>query len=330
MSRLDIYNKIIILAMIVAMTSGCRDTTPPLTISFEKKTSLPGNGRASAVSFAVNGLGYVLLGRNAANVQLTDCWEYNPAQDKWQEKSSFPGKARVKATATVLNGKAYVGLGHNNNIGVYNDTSNLRDYYAYEPETDSWTRLADFPSNYADACISFAYNNVVYVGIGFSEATYGSEMWKYLPEENKWVRLNDFPGWQRFGSVVCSNDRHIYFGTGYRTGNKNDWWEYHPQSDTWTKLQSMPDKGRVNAAALCINNRFFVSTGRHFGGTLTGGHVKSDLMEYSPSTDAWYKRGEIPDGGRENAIGFVINGTGYIGFGENDERVLNDFWSFNP
>ena len=61
MSRLDIYNKIIILAMIVAMTSGCRDTTPPLTISFEKKTSLPGNGRASAVSFAVNGLGYVLL-----------------------------------------------------------------------------------------------------------------------------------------------------------------------------------------------------------------------------------------------------------------------------
>ena len=330
MHRADLYIKFIILLMIVIQASGCDVDSPQLTITFEKKTSLPGNGRASAVAFAVNGKGYVALGRNAANVQLNDCWEYDPLGDSWQEKSSFPGMARVKASAAVLNGKAYLGLGHNNNVGVYNDTSNLRDFWEYVPQTDKWTRLADFPSNYSNACISFVSDNAIYVGIGFSEATYGSELWKYQPEENKWFRLNDFSGWQRFGSVVCSNQSHIYFGTGYRTGNKNDWWEYHPQSDTWTKLQPMPDKGRVNAVALCVNNRYFVATGRHFGGNLTGGHVKSDLMEYGSSNDAWHKRGEIPEGNRENAVGFVIDGQGYIGFGENDERVLNDFWSFKP
>jgi len=31
----------------------------------------------------------------------------------------------------------------------------------------------------------------------------------------------------------------------------------------------MPDNGRENAVALSINDRFFITTGRQFGGTLT-------------------------------------------------------------
>lgn len=81
---------------------------------------------------------------------------------------------------------------------------------------------------------------------------------------------------------------------------------------------------------MSIGNRYFVATGRHFAGNLTGGHLKDDVVEYDAGKNVWYLRGVLPGGGRENAISFVINGKGYIGFGENDEGVLNDLWSFEP
>ena len=327
--RITNFQWITLLAIII-LSAGCERNSPVQIIPFEKKSSMPGSGRASAVSFAVNGKGYVALGRNAANVQLNDCWEYDPATDSWRQKSAFPGIPRVKATAAVLNGKAYIGLGHNNSIGVYNAESLLRDFWEYNPENDSWRRLADFPSNFSVACVSFVQNEVLYVGHGFSEAGFGGELWSYQPEKDKWIRLNDFKRKKRFGSVACSNGLQTFFGTGFQNGNWNDWWEYNPTTDSWTELKPMPDKGRVNGVALSVNHRFFVAAGRHFGGNLTGGHVKSDLLEYDAAKNKWYKRGDISGGGRENAVAFTIDGKGYIGFGENDEKVLNDFWSFKP
>lgn len=330
MKRSDIYFSLLILSLSAALTAGCDVDSPEATISFEKKSSMPGNGRASAVAFAVGSKGYVALGRNANHKQLNNCWEYNPSTDTWKQKSSFPGIPRVKATAVVLNSKAYIGLGHNNDSAVYNPASCLRDFWEYTPATDTWRQLTDFPSNFTDACTAFAHNNEIYVGNGFSESGYGGQLWKYLPQENKWIRLNDFIGKSRFGGVVCSDDKRILFGTGFRIGNRNDWWEYRPQSDSWAELQAMPDNGRVNAVALAVGNRYFVATGRHFGGNIGRGHVKSDLQEYNPDTDSWRKAGELPVGARENAVAFVIDGCGYIGLGENDEKVLNDFWSFKP
>jgi len=92
----------------------------------------------------------------------------------------------------------------------------------------------------------------------------------------------------------------------------------------------MPDNGRVNALSLIVNNRIFVTTGRNFAGNYTGGGVRSDILEYNSTKGVWYKRGSIPEGARENAVAFTIDGKAYIGLGENDTRILDDFWSFEP
>ena len=80
---------------------------------YEVITSLPGNGRSAAVAFAINGKGYVALGRDSLGIALNDCWEFDPQTNLWSQKDSFPGTPRVKAMATVVNGKAYVGLRNN-------------------------------------------------------------------------------------------------------------------------------------------------------------------------------------------------------------------------
>lgn len=321
----------VFLSVLFSACDGYAVDSPYPDISFQKKATLPSNGRSSAVGFAIDGKGYIALGRTATRSgALKDCWQYDPVLDSWTKKASFPGKARVKAMAATVNGKAYVGLGFDISYSVYDNRALLKDFWCYDPQTDTWVQKADLPSNFTDACVSFVHNNIIYIGSGFDGHGFNKEFWKYIPEQNEWVRLNNFPGPVRAGSVICTNGEQVFFGTGYNTYNQADWWEYFPATDSWKQLRRMPDNGRENAVALNINNRYFVATGRVFAGNLTGGGVYSDILEYDATRNVWYKRGNIPSGNRENAIAFTIDGKGYIGFGENDTTILNDFWSFEP
>lgn len=325
-------SKIVLYILLASTCLSCHDATdsPYPPISFQKIATMPGIGRASAVAFAANGKGYVTLGRDDNPTDsLKECWQYDPSSDSWSKKTIFPGVSRVKAMAAVVNGKAYIGLGYKPYVSTYVN-GNYKDLWMYDPALNTWTQKANFPSTATDACVSFVLNNCIYVGEGFNQDDFTNEFWKYDTEFNTWSRLNDFPGDFRAGATMCADNTHIYFGTGYRTGNYNDWWEYYPATDSWIQRKTMPDNGRVNAVSININHRFFVSTGRHFGGNLTGGHLISDIVEYDPTRNVWYKRGNIPNGGRENAISFIINGKGYIGQGENDSKILNDFFSFEP
>lgn len=292
---------------------------------------MPGNGRSSAVSFSINGLGYIALGRDSLKNTLTDCWAFDPVNNKWTSRKTFPGFPRVKAIAAVSNGKAYVGLGFNPNYGVYTDTiAYLNDFWMYDPVLDYWSPKANFPGTERDGCVAFEYKNEIFVGAGFNGYGFGREFWKYNPATDKWTEVPDFVELPRTCSVACTDGEHVYYGTGYNTFNNNDWWEYFPETGSWKMLKPMPDAGRETAVSFSLQHRFFVSTGRQFGGNFIGGFLKADIMEYDAIKNVWYNRGNVPNGGRENALVFILNDKAYIGFGENDNTVLNDLWSFEP
>ncbi|MEI6555046.1 MAG: hypothetical protein WCL70_05630 [Paludibacter sp.] len=325
--------------LFILILTGCMGNlseSPYPDITFTPKSVMPGIGRASAVGFAIDGKGYVALGRTGIyGPQLKDCWEFNPDSDKWSQKAVFPGKARVKAVGVGLNGKGFVGMGFDIKYAFYVDTAHLKDFWCFDPKLNTWTRKADYPSKYTDACISMVYKNEIYVGFGFDGWGFSRYFFKYNPENDIWIELNGFPGPERVGGVMCTDGERVFFGTGFNTYNQNDWWEYFPATDTWKELLRMPDTGRENGLSISIKDknsksRYFVTTGRRFAGEMTGGGVKSDIMEYDPIRTAWYKRGDIPNGGRENALIFAINGKGYVGFGENSNTVYNDFWCFEP
>ena len=338
--RTMIFKKKWLLLFLIACTqlfTSCTNNAadspyPPL--QFTKVTEMPGSGRASAIAFSINGKGYIALGRDALGNTLKDCWEFNPQLDTvWNKKTEFPGIARVKAMAAVVNGKAYIGLGYDpsKTNGMDNVLGSLKDFWTFDPtRIDSWTKNADYPSTATDACVTFVHNSDIYVAAGFNGLGFTNEVWKYNTLNDSWLRIKDFPGVHRAVAIACADSAHIYFGTGYKTMSLNDWWEYEPSTDSWTQKKPMPDSGRGNAVAFTINNRYFVATGRHFGGDLTGGHVKSDIMEYDPQRNVWYNRGDLPASGRENAMVFVLNGKGYIGLGENNTNLLNDLWCFIP
>ena len=327
------YNHILFFLLFsIFIFQACDDPDVGLykPIIFEQKSGFPGSGRASAVAFAINGKGYVTLGRVNSNSKdtLTYLWEYTPETDSWTKKKSFPGKSRVKGIAAVVNGKAYVGLGFAGNAVVFSEF--LGDFWSYNPLINEWTALAGFPGNDTDGCFCFVLDNQIYVGSGYSHLSMNKNLWSYNTMTNTWKQLNDLTGDARFGSIGCSDGIRAYYGTGFKAVNMNDWWEYNLLEDKWKKRRSMPDKGRVNGIALSVSNRFFATTGRYFNGMYNGGKVLSDIYEYDPDKNKWHNRGEVPGGGRENAVSFVIGSKVYIGFGENDTTVLNDMYSFEP
>lgn len=321
--------KLYFVALIIFSVSGCDEVTSPYPeIIPEAKKEAPDVAIACGTAFTIDNTAYITLGRKASYRGLsTDCYAYNPEEDTWTPRSDFPGAARVFPVSAVVDGKAYVGLGYNYK-GVYNDSAYMRDFWMYDPVDDSWSRKADFPAFSSNHAASFVYNDEIYVIHGFGSDAFNRRCWKYAPNTNEWTQLADFPGYPRTSAVVCTDGSRIFSGTGYGTWNENDWWEYYPDSDQWRKKKKMPDSGRINALAFSLNNRFFVATGRFFAGAHTGGHLKSDIMEYDAGKNVWYHRGDIP--ARENAVCFIINNRVYIAFGENEDNILSDVWSFQP
>ena len=314
------------------------EPSPYNEIEFEKEAPHPNGGRSTAVSFVINDTAYIALGRHAQfDGSLKDCWAYYPETNTWLQKQDFPGKPRVNANAEVVNNKAYVGLGYNpDEAWLYTSSNYLNDWWMYDAITNSWTQKANLPiietdkAPFTSGCVSFVYNNEIYVGAGFNGYSFSSRFWKYNPAADKWTQLNDFTGHTRATATATTNTEKCFLGTGYNTNTLNDWWEYIAASDKWTKRKNMPDKGRINALSFSFDSRIYVATGRRFGGDQTTGKLYSDVLEYDYNKDVWYRRGNIPQGNRENAICFIVKNKVYIGFGENDKTLFNDLWSFNP
>lgn len=329
--NLQLISKLIAFLLCVSLLSvSCDffDDAPYPDVKFEQKSSFPDGGRSSAVSFVINDKAYVALGRS--DVLKNDCFQYDPEKDKWKKVASFPGIPRVNASAATIGDEAYVGLGYNSDLGVYNKEAILRDFWKYNPKKDSWTRLADFPALSTNKCIAFTFDRKIYIGFGYSGDKFERDMWQYDPDLDAWTELpqkGSIPS--RSGGVACTDSEYVYFGTGFNTHTLSDWWWYNPRTSDWKKLKNIPGTGRITAVAFSLKERIFVATGRYFKGTLTGGHLKSDLLEYDVQKNVWYHRGEMPSGGRENAVSFVVGGKAYIGLGENESGVLSDLWEIN-
>ncbi|HUP11765.1 MAG TPA: IPT/TIG domain-containing protein, partial [Niastella sp.] len=123
----------------------------PVSNTWSKKKSLPADyWHRYGFCFVVGTKAYVGLGagypgedynNEYRNKKYLDVWEYDALQDNWVQKASFPGASRVMPFSFSENGMGYMGGGDTTHGG----SGNAHDFWKYDPTTDSWTRMADFP-----------------------------------------------------------------------------------------------------------------------------------------------------------------------------------------
>ena len=98
------------------------------------------------------------------------------------------------------------------------------------------------------------------------------------------------------------------------------------QDGNWVYMGDFGGTARTKAACFVIGDSAYVSTGVDMQT-----NRYSDLWQFSPSgTGTWTQLVTSPMAPRSGAVGFALNGKGYIGTGYNGYFGMSDFWQFDP
>jgi hypothetical protein len=236
----------------------------------------------------------------------------------WQKLSDFPANGRVGGSGFATGGKLYFGT------GLAPDLYPMKDFWEYDPSTDSWTRKADFP-----ALITYATGLSVdgkgYFALGKLGGNYYTTMVRYDPEYDFWVSVTANPG---PGSSMDSPG-FVIDGKAYIPA-AGEMYMFDPLTMTWTRKSYPAELGYMGGpAAFSINGKGYLGVGWV---SQKNANV-SDFYEYDPETDAWTKKASFPGTLRGSATSFSLpNGKGYVMMGYANELglYLNDVWEYDP
>lgn len=273
--------------------------------------------------------GFIVLVLSSATSCTKSSSSTTTTVGNWVRTSDFEGVARSEAVVAVTSDdKVYVGLG-------YDGTNRLSDFWKYDVDNDFYVKAAPFPGRTRNSSVSFSANGKVYIGLGYDGEDYLNDFWQYDPSADKWKQLGDFPGSARYGSVAFAINNSGYVCSGYDGNFLKDFWKYDPGTDTWTQKVSPGGSKRNDAVAFVIDQKAYLCTG------VNNGTNVDDVWEYDATADKWTEKRRITNVSadsyddtyttlvRSNAVGFTLNGKGYITTGINGSYISST-WEYDP
>lgn len=273
----------------------------------------------------------------------------------WIIRADYGGDPRYDAVCFVINDTAYVGTGYTNTL----NRQWCADFWAYHADKDYWTQKADMVDPSTNSRMSrlgasaFAANGKGYVvGGSDSSNTLLRDTWAFDPIANSWAKKADYPGSPRVNAVgfglLDPRDQKEYgfVGTGSNAGSSpgtpsggsdsylSDFYKYNTATDTWSQAVSIKDK-RSRAVAFVIGDSAYVVT----GASTSDPAGSTRMFCYNIVNDIWNEKAQIKNAtddsfdddyttiARWGAVGFVINGKGYITCGGSS---IQNTWEYDP
>ncbi|MBC7851386.1 MAG: hypothetical protein H7Y31_16705 [Chitinophagaceae bacterium] len=271
--------------------------------------------RSGMANFVVNGKAYMCCGYDHNGSVKKDLWEYDPVTNTFTQKASMPAaaSARIYPAAFAINGKGYVGTG---------GPTVQKDLWEYDPTTNSWTQKADMPGLGRWRAIGFAVGGKGFIGTGTSSYGDLNDFWEYDPIINSWIQKTPIPSPARTEAFVFVVNSKAYVGGGYSPTNKTVY-EFQPNAGidgVWTQKANYPGQGSLGVATFATTSAGYVGT----GATINGGFTfYKDFWRYAPTSNTWTNTPDFPGYIRAWAMGFSLNGLGYIGLGRDENERSN-------
>lgn len=259
------------------------------------------------------------------NILFEDWWEYDPATNAWSQKADYLGGICYHAAGFAIDDIGYVGTGRISPSG----NTLVKDFFKYDPVTNSWEQLTDFPGTERRGAVGFAIGEYGYIGTGSN----AEDMYKYHPPTDTWTQVANVPGGLRMSAIGFSLDGFGYVGTGYRNSvgwSSTDFHKYDPATDSWTQIADVgidPLEGpmpRMESTGFGLNGKGYVITGV----TISSGDNYQDFWEYDPTTDVWTRLEDFPGTARRYMSATTLNGFAYMGLGTNGTN-FKDFWRYD-
>jgi N-acetylneuraminic acid mutarotase len=251
------------------------------------------------------------------------------AQD-WEDLESLPESASTRHHPVnfAIGGYGYLVA------GADVEYASLGDFFRYDPLSDTWTQMDDFPGVSRGFAYGVDTETKGYMGFGYyynpdtGEEAYLDDMWEYDPETDTWTELASCPCTPRIHPAMVEVNGKIYVGLGgSEFGDLGDWWEYDIATDTWTEKADFPSSNRHHPYYFDIGDYAYVGMGH------SGPNIFDDFYRYDPETDDWITLGDLPDQGRVAGTQFAYGGKGYFLSGQGETHTnlpTGEFWEYTP
>jgi N-acetylneuraminic acid mutarotase len=225
------------------------------------------------------------------------------AQGTWVTDLARMGTSRQELAVAALDGLIYTIGGYSNVVEVY------------DPESDQWARLGDFPVAGINHNVAIGLNGYIYHFGGTTRRAF-----RYDPSADKWEDITPPRYVHDQTPAIAVIDGLIYLAGGVDSGRSIANLEvYDPDNDAWEERSPM-NVSRNHIAGGAIRGKFYVAGGRP--GTL------NVLEEYDPETDRWTIKRPMPTG-RSGIGATVVNDCLYV-FGGEMPGIFRQVEAYNP
>ena len=244
----------------------------------------------------------------------------------WSQVAPFAGGLRSGGVAFSLKDKGYYGLGKSSSKG---EDKYYSDLWRYDPTTDEWSRLSDFPSTGLDMAISFVIDDVAYVSLGryFDQSIngYNTATYAYEVANDEWKKLAAFPGIGRTGSVsfVANGKGYVVGGYKEKDAYTNEVWCFDPQNNSWSQKNNFP-LALTGCFTFTLNEVVYVGGGYNLNDNIRN----TTLYKYDMASDSWssaYTDCEV----LIYSTGFSSGDKCYVAGGEGELGKESLFMSFD-
>lgn len=139
-----------------------------------------GRSRRNAMGFRLENDIYYGLGE-----RRSDIWKYDIDEEEWEQlKTEIPDELQRRESAITFtySNIAFIGFGEYR--------SYFYDLWSYNPNSNEWKRMRDFPGSGRIVKCVFTINNAAYF-VGGDNDNSIAENWKYNINTNEWTKLED-------------------------------------------------------------------------------------------------------------------------------------------
>jgi gliding motility-associated-like protein len=169
-----------------------------------------------------------------------------------------------------------------------NDGSkNYNDFWEYNPVTNTWTQMSNYPGNPRMFAVGIAISGKGYVGTGADTAVYYDDWKEFNSTTNSWATMTNFPGGARYHMVGFGLGCRGYIGTGHYTNGgmsgstvwKNDWWEFAPYKVQFANINT------AGSATICPgSSATLIASGGNIYNWSTGSTATSIVVAPASAT----------------------------------------------
>jgi hypothetical protein len=207
------------------------------------------------------------------------------AQFVFHEHASLPEPGRDDAVCFILNNQVYVTGGGGDGFLIQ------PDLWRYDPISDSWLALEDFPGLPRQYAYANTLGGKAYLIGGLTTSGEPlNELWEYDPAIDHWTEKSSLPGPARFKAVGFVIGNSLYYGTGTNGSLVfKDFWRYDVASDQWTFLPDITGQGRHECIAFAHESQAYIGGGIDFSG-----NHSSDLFHWNREQHTWNQLTDMP------------------------------------